>query len=162
MDHMVNFSRSTYLIICSSPIPSPASSSYDNQVSEVSFFTYSLLPAVKDLQCLDWKGQPVSDGFKYIPKKEDPCMACVCDDGFPIMCTAVLCSPPECHMWEPVDGECCRFNCIEPDHPTKNRSDLIPRNTKTSKVYFLAFIPRILYLYFDPCFIHLNNCNSYF
>ena len=102
---------------------------------------FPLVPAVQTLPCEDWQGNPVGDGVKYIPNEHDPCTACVCDDGFPVMCTAVLCSPPECHLWEAVEGECCRFHCIEPDHAPSNKTKdiVIPRNTKSSECCAKSF-----------------------
>ncbi len=58
-------------------------------------FVFSLT-GVSELRCHDWKGDPVSEGTQFIPKKDDPCHTCTCDGGFPVMCTSVLCSPPEC------------------------------------------------------------------
>ena len=55
------------------------------------------------LQCTDWEGNPVPSGQQFVPKSDDPCYECTCEDGFPAMCTSVLCSAPECEKpKEPV------------------------------------------------------------
>ena len=43
--------------------------------------------------CADLNGQTISDGKYYVPGP-DMCSLCICDDGGPKWCKAVLCAPP--------------------------------------------------------------------
>ena len=55
-----------------------------------------IFAGASELRCYDWKGDPVSEGKEFVPHQNDPCHTCTCDGGFPVMCTSVLCSAPEC------------------------------------------------------------------
>ncbi|KAK3587640.1 hypothetical protein CHS0354_032847 [Potamilus streckersoni] len=68
---------------------------------------------VLTLNCTDWQGKPVSHGEEFYPKKEDLCFLCRCDRGFQTMCMTVSCSPPNCQKWEQVEGQCCKFKCLD-------------------------------------------------
>ncbi|ESO97735.1 hypothetical protein LOTGIDRAFT_228315 [Lottia gigantea] len=73
-----------------------------------------LTPGMDSAQCYDFQGNPVNNGEKYVPNKEDPCMTCICDKGFRIMCKSVACSPPgNCELWEQIEGVCCEYKCIK-------------------------------------------------
>lgn len=45
-------------------------------------------------QCTDLRGRLISHGLHYVPGP-DTCTLCVCDNGLPKVCKAVLCSPPQ-------------------------------------------------------------------
>ncbi|XP_013421777.1 uncharacterized protein LOC106181823 [Lingula anatina] len=68
--------------------------------------------AAVDARCYDWQGYKVEEGSQYIPKGDDPCMVCVCEKGFPTMCASPSCSPPQCKMFEEVEGKCCEYVCV--------------------------------------------------
>ncbi len=78
-----------YLIGRSSNFP-------DIYLSVINLFAGVTLP------CIDWQGEAVGQGMLYLPDANDPCLTCTCDKGFPVMCTSVLCSPPEECQWEEV------------------------------------------------------------
>ncbi|CAH1801820.1 unnamed protein product [Owenia fusiformis] len=85
-----------------------------------SCFIHPVFAALTGLNnCQDWKGDWIKEGEYYIPKKNDLCMSCLCNQGHPTMCKSVSCSPPDCAtMLQPVEGECCKFICIAPPrHP---------------------------------------------
>lgn len=45
-------------------------------------------------ECTDLRGRLISHGLHYVPGP-DTCTLCVCDNGLPKVCKAVLCSPPQ-------------------------------------------------------------------
>lgn len=45
-------------------------------------------------ECTDLRGRHISHGLHYVPGP-DTCTLCVCDNGLPKVCKAVLCSPPQ-------------------------------------------------------------------
>lgn len=45
-------------------------------------------------ECTDLRGRLISNGLHYVPGP-DTCTLCVCDNGLPKVCKAVLCSPPQ-------------------------------------------------------------------
>lgn len=45
-------------------------------------------------ECTDLKGRLIANGLHYLPGP-DTCTLCVCDNGVPKVCKAVLCSPPQ-------------------------------------------------------------------
>ena len=61
--------------------------------------------------CTDRQGAAVSEGASYKPDS-DPCIECICREGRRTQCMAVTCQPPSCE-WEPVEGECCQFRCLD-------------------------------------------------
>lgn len=52
------------------------------------------LDALAQRECRDLRGRQVSHGIHYVPGP-DTCTLCVCEDGVPTECKAVLCSPPQ-------------------------------------------------------------------
>lgn len=44
--------------------------------------------------CTDLRGRLIAHGLHYVPGP-DTCTLCVCDNGLPKACKAVLCSPPQ-------------------------------------------------------------------
>jgi len=44
--------------------------------------------------CMDLNGRKIPSGVHYVPGP-DECTLCVCEDGGPKWCKAVLCSPPQ-------------------------------------------------------------------
>ena len=88
----------------------------------------------------------------------DPCETCTCEGGHAVRCMAVRCAPPECKLYEMVEGECCKFNCLEPaDSPPdqrSNRTDLVPDNTKPGKqvtfcMFFVSLQELLLTVHMD-------------
>ncbi|XP_013191926.2 uncharacterized protein LOC106136039 [Amyelois transitella] len=62
--------------------------------------------------CNDLRGRVISHGFHYAPGP-DTCTLCVCDNGLPKYCKAVLCSPPQdCRSFR-VGNTCCEFICLD-------------------------------------------------
>ncbi|XP_072937852.1 uncharacterized protein [Epargyreus clarus] len=62
--------------------------------------------------CTDVRGRIISHGLHYVPGP-DTCTLCICDNGLPKVCKAVLCSPPQdCHSFR-VGTTCCEFICLE-------------------------------------------------
>lgn len=60
--------------------------------------------------CTDIHGQSMEPGRHYVPGP-DICQLCICDDGQPKGCKAVLCSPPKnCKSFQ-VGSSCCEFIC---------------------------------------------------
>lgn len=45
-------------------------------------------------ECTDLRGTIISSGLHYVPGP-DTCTLCICDNGMPKVCKAVLCSPPQ-------------------------------------------------------------------
>ncbi|XP_022824495.1 uncharacterized protein LOC111355013 isoform X2 [Spodoptera litura] len=63
-------------------------------------------------QCTDLRGRLISHGLHYVPGP-DTCTLCVCDNGLPKVCKAVLCSPPQdCRSFR-VGNTCCEFICLD-------------------------------------------------
>ncbi|CAG4943377.1 unnamed protein product [Parnassius apollo] len=63
-------------------------------------------------ECTDLRGRLISHGFHYAPGP-DTCTLCVCDNGLPKVCKAVLCSPPQdCRSFR-VGNTCCEFICLD-------------------------------------------------
>ncbi|XP_063829809.1 integral membrane protein DGCR2/IDD [Ostrinia nubilalis] len=62
--------------------------------------------------CTDFRGRLISHGLHYVPGP-DTCTLCVCDNGIPKVCKAVLCSPPQdCRSFR-VGHTCCEFICLD-------------------------------------------------
>ena len=49
---------------------------------------------LKGKHCIDLNGRGISQGVHFVPGP-DECTLCICDDGGPKWCKAVLCSPPQ-------------------------------------------------------------------
>ncbi|XP_039291139.1 uncharacterized protein LOC111061103 [Nilaparvata lugens] len=63
-------------------------------------------------ECYDINGRIISPGFHFVPGP-DTCTLCVCDNGNPKWCKAVLCSPPQdCKSFR-VGNSCCEFICLD-------------------------------------------------
>ncbi|CAH2049153.1 unnamed protein product, partial [Iphiclides podalirius] len=63
-------------------------------------------------ECTDLRGRLISHGLHYVPGP-DTCTLCVCDNGLPKVCKAVLCSPPQdCRSFR-VGNTCCEFICLD-------------------------------------------------
>ncbi|XP_013140738.1 PREDICTED: uncharacterized protein LOC106105059 [Papilio polytes] len=63
-------------------------------------------------ECTDLRGRHISHGLHYVPGP-DTCTLCVCDNGLPKVCKAVLCSPPQdCRSFR-VGNTCCEFICLD-------------------------------------------------
>ncbi|XP_045775377.1 uncharacterized protein LOC123874182 isoform X1 [Maniola jurtina] len=63
-------------------------------------------------ECTDLRGRLISNGLHYVPGP-DTCTLCVCDNGLPKVCKAVLCSPPQdCRSFR-VGTTCCEFICLD-------------------------------------------------
>ncbi|CAK1542244.1 unnamed protein product [Leptosia nina] len=63
-------------------------------------------------ECTDLHGRLVTSGLHYIPGP-DTCTLCICDNGQPRVCKAVLCSPPQdCRSFR-VGSTCCEFICLD-------------------------------------------------
>lgn len=45
-------------------------------------------------ECKDLRGRVIAHGLHYVPGP-DTCTLCICDNGLPKVCKAVLCSPPQ-------------------------------------------------------------------
>ncbi|XP_073959954.1 uncharacterized protein isoform X2 [Choristoneura fumiferana] len=62
--------------------------------------------------CTDLRGRLIAHGLHYVPGP-DTCTLCVCDNGLPKACKAVLCSPPQdCRSFR-VGNTCCEFICLD-------------------------------------------------
>ncbi|CAG9790984.1 unnamed protein product [Diatraea saccharalis] len=62
--------------------------------------------------CTDFRGRVIFNGLHYVPSS-DTCTLCVCDNGIPKECKAVLCSPPQdCRSFR-VGNTCCEFICLD-------------------------------------------------
>ncbi|XP_021963306.1 uncharacterized protein LOC110858751 isoform X2 [Folsomia candida] len=62
--------------------------------------------------CPDLNGRKIPSGMHYVPGP-DECTLCVCEDGGPKWCKAVLCSPPtDCKSFR-VGSSCCDFICLD-------------------------------------------------
>ncbi|XP_075210769.1 uncharacterized protein LOC142318114 isoform X2 [Lycorma delicatula] len=63
-------------------------------------------------ECFDYKGRTIAPGLHYIPGP-NTCTLCVCDNGSPRWCKAVLCTPPQnCKSFR-VGTSCCEFICLD-------------------------------------------------
>ncbi|BES88070.1 DiGeorge syndrome critical region gene 2 [Nesidiocoris tenuis] len=71
--------------------------------------------------CRDLHGRIIAPGLHFVPGP-DACTLCVCDNGAPKWCKAVLCSPPQdCKSFR-VGNSCCEFLCLD-DTLGKSDSD---------------------------------------
>ncbi|KAK2713688.1 hypothetical protein QYM36_009534 [Artemia franciscana] len=62
--------------------------------------------------CQDLNGRTFPSGSHFVPGP-DTCTVCVCDDGGPKWCQAVLCAPPQdCKSFR-VGTSCCDFICVD-------------------------------------------------
>jgi len=59
---------------------------------EFSFFFIAVVALSGE--CTDLHGRTIAPGLHYVPGP-DTCTLCVCDNGSPKWCKAVLCSPPQ-------------------------------------------------------------------
>ncbi|XP_063627190.1 uncharacterized protein LOC134798733 [Cydia splendana] len=74
--------------------------------------TLYLYSVVAQNDCTDLRGRLISHGLHYVPGP-DTCTLCVCDNGGPKACKAVLCSPPQdCRSFR-VGNTCCEFICLD-------------------------------------------------
>ncbi|XP_047995899.1 uncharacterized protein LOC125233813 [Leguminivora glycinivorella] len=74
--------------------------------------TLHLYSVVAQNDCTDLRGRLISHGLHYVPGP-DTCTLCVCDNGGPKACKAVLCSPPQdCRSFR-VGNTCCEFICLD-------------------------------------------------
>ncbi|XP_046966876.1 uncharacterized protein LOC124534878 [Vanessa cardui] len=63
-------------------------------------------------ECTDLRGRLITNGMHYVPGP-DTCTLCICDNGVPKVCKAVLCSPPQdCRSFR-VGTTCCEFICLD-------------------------------------------------
>jgi len=63
-------------------------------------------------QCTDTYGKVIPQGVHFVPGP-DECTLCVCDEGGPKWCKAVLCAPPQdCKSFR-VGNSCCDFICLD-------------------------------------------------
>lgn len=78
-------------------------------------FTYSLSVTGSNGasgECVDLHGRTIAPGLHFVPGP-DTCTLCVCDNGSPKWCKAVLCSPPQdCKSFR-VGNSCCEFICLD-------------------------------------------------
>ncbi|XP_059490036.1 integral membrane protein DGCR2/IDD-like isoform X2 [Neocloeon triangulifer] len=71
--------------------------------------------------CVDMHGRLVAPDIHYVPGP-DTCTLCVCDNGAPKLCKAVLCSPPmDCKSFR-LGASCCDFICLD---DTLNKNDVM-------------------------------------
>ncbi|KAG8222479.1 hypothetical protein J437_LFUL000841 [Ladona fulva] len=72
-------------------------------------------------ECTDLHGRTILPGLHFVPGP-DTCTLCVCENGNPKWCKAVLCSPPqECTSFR-LGNSCCEFICLDDTLP-KTTSD---------------------------------------
>ncbi|XP_023290655.1 uncharacterized protein LOC105696319 isoform X2 [Orussus abietinus] len=71
-----------------------------------------------NVSCKDIKGRSYETGFYYIPGPE-PCTLCVCENGNPKLCKAVICTLPQdslpkqdCKSFR-FGNTCCEFICMD-------------------------------------------------
>ncbi|XP_044019992.1 putative uncharacterized protein DDB_G0292292 isoform X2 [Aphidius gifuensis] len=94
--------------------------------------------------CKDSQGHTYNTGFLYIP---EPCTVCVCDNGSPKWCKAVICTlsqkpmpKQDCKSFR-IDGTpCCEFICLDDtlSSGTNDKSDGIENSSETSANYDLG------------------------
>lgn len=77
---------------------------------QISPFYYS--EGQDSLECLDWEGNLVEHGLRYIPDREKPCEHCECHNGQPVRCVSMMCAPPPCQNYVQVPGKCCQVRCL--------------------------------------------------
>lgn len=63
-------------------------------------------------ECHDFHGVTVKHGSHYVPGPEN-CKLCICENGQPIGCKAVLCSPPQGCTSFKIGNSCCEFICMD-------------------------------------------------
>uniref|UniRef100_A0A182I0X8 Uncharacterized protein n=2 Tax=Anopheles arabiensis TaxID=7173 RepID=A0A182I0X8_ANOAR len=64
-------------------------------------------------ECRDMNGKKVEQDAHYVPPGSDTCRLCLCDNGHPKACKAVLCSPPhDCKSFQ-IGSSCCEFICLD-------------------------------------------------
>ncbi|XP_063223377.1 integral membrane protein DGCR2/IDD-like [Bacillus rossius redtenbacheri] len=77
-----------------------------------SLISFSGVACLSSGECVDLNGRTISHGLHYVPGP-DTCTLCVCDNGYPKWCKAVLCSPPQdCKSFR-VGNSCCEFICLD-------------------------------------------------
>lgn len=62
--------------------------------SVVCYPVWFLVSVISDGECPDIHGRSISPGLHYVPGP-DTCTLCICENGQPKWCKAVLCSPPQ-------------------------------------------------------------------
>ncbi|KAJ8317513.1 hypothetical protein KUTeg_005417 [Tegillarca granosa] len=68
--------------------------------------------------CQDWNNTKIPSGEIFSPHRNEPCMRCMCDNGFMVACKEVTCLPPSCAGAQQVPDTCCEFICpIYPPTP---------------------------------------------
>lgn len=64
-------------------------------------------------ECRDVNGKKVEQDAHYVPPGSDVCRLCLCDNGLPKACKAVLCTPPhDCKSFQ-LGNSCCEFICLD-------------------------------------------------
>uniref|UniRef100_A0A8D8FXN0 Integral membrane protein DGCR2/IDD n=1 Tax=Culex pipiens TaxID=7175 RepID=A0A8D8FXN0_CULPI len=64
-------------------------------------------------ECRDVNGKKVEQDAHYVPPGSDVCRLCLCDNGLPKACKAVLCTPPhDCKSFQ-LGASCCEFICLD-------------------------------------------------
>lgn len=63
-------------------------------------------------ECHDFHGERIEQGHHYVPGP-DLCKLCICDNGHPKGCKAVLCSPPQACKSFQIGNSCCEFICLD-------------------------------------------------
>lgn len=64
-------------------------------------------------ECRDVNGKKVEQDAHYVPPGSDACRLCLCDNGHPKACKAVLCTPPhDCKSFQ-IGSSCCEFICLD-------------------------------------------------
>ncbi|CAD6225408.1 GSCOCG00005664001-RA-CDS [Cotesia congregata] len=86
--------------------------------------------------CKDLQGQTYDSGFYYIP---EPCTLCVCDNGNPKWCKAVICrlSQQDCKSFR-IGTPCCEFICLDDtlSSVTNDKTDGIEGNNGDSSASY--------------------------
>lgn len=76
------------------------------------FAGLSALQTSQMSECHDFHGQTIEQGHHYVPGP-DICKLCICDNGQPKGCKAVLCSPPQACKSFQIGNSCCEFICLD-------------------------------------------------
>ncbi|XP_034192137.2 uncharacterized protein LOC117609636 isoform X2 [Osmia lignaria lignaria] len=85
------------------------------------FLRYAVIRAESGVSCKDQQGRSYESGFLFVPGPE-PCTLCVCENGNPKLCKALLCNSraeEDCKSSRRGDI-CCEYICLSSISNDKN------------------------------------------
>ncbi|OAD60338.1 Integral membrane protein DGCR2/IDD [Eufriesea mexicana] len=96
---------------------------------------FNVIHAESGVTCKDQQGRSYENTFMYIPGPE-PCTFCVCDNGNPKWCKALLCNAEE--FCKPSRHICCQYICMDDTllSVPNDKTDSIGSNTTDAITHY--------------------------